>query len=140
IMTRLRFSNEETTRVELLVANHMRFLEAPRMRESTLKRFLRLPDFPELLELHRLDRSNGNGDLSTWEFAKRRFESLPAAELSPARLLTGSDLIAAGYCPGPEFSKMLDAAEDAQLESRIHTRDEALELIRAEFGPPPRTC
>ncbi|MGH9614300.1 MAG: CCA tRNA nucleotidyltransferase, partial [Bryobacteraceae bacterium] len=65
---------------------------------------------------------------------------LPAAELSPPRLLTGSDLIAAGYRPGPEFSKMLNAAEDAQLESRIHTRDEALALIRSEFGMPPQTC
>jgi len=140
ILTRLRFSNEEIARVELLVANHMRFLEAPKMRESALKRFLRLPGFPELLELHHLDRSNGNGDLSTWKFAKSRFEYLPAAELSPPRLLTGSDLIAAGYRPGPEFSKMLDAAEDAQLESRIHTRDEALALIRSEFGMPPQTC
>ena len=36
------------------------------------------------------------------------------------RLVTGDDLIAAGYAPGPDFSRMLEVAEDAQLEARIH--------------------
>ena len=48
-------------------------------------------------------------------------------------LVTGGDLIEAGYQPGPEFKKMLAAAEDAQLEGRIHTRDEGLRLIRSEW-------
>ena len=43
--TRLRFSREETEQVEALVANHMRFKDVGRMKESTLKRFLRMPDF-----------------------------------------------------------------------------------------------
>ena len=39
-LTRLRFSSDEIRQVEALVANHMKFKDAPHMRESTLKRFL----------------------------------------------------------------------------------------------------
>jgi hypothetical protein len=31
---------------------------------------------------------------------------------------------------------MLELAEDAQLESRIQTKADALELVRFTFGPP----
>jgi hypothetical protein len=58
--------------------------------------------------------------------------------LQPARLVTGDDLIAAGYLPGPDFSRMLEVAEDAQLEARIQSKEEGLELVRATFGPPHR--
>ena len=47
ILNRLRFSREESAQVEALVANHMRFADVGRMRQSTLKRFLRLPRFQE---------------------------------------------------------------------------------------------
>jgi len=47
ILHRLRFSSEETERVEALVANHMKFKDLEHMRDSTLKRFLRLSDFRE---------------------------------------------------------------------------------------------
>ncbi len=56
--------------------------------------------------------------------------------LRPPRLLTGHDLIEAGYVSGPDFARMLEVVEDAQLESRIHTKEEALELVRSLFGAP----
>ena len=37
---------------------------------------------------------------------------------------------AAGYQPGPEFGRILTAVEDAQLDGRIRTKEEALELAR----------
>ena len=55
ICARLRFSNELTQQVSLLVANHMRFGDVEKMKESTLKRFFRLPEFAQHLALHRLD-------------------------------------------------------------------------------------
>ena len=39
--------------------------------------------------------------------------------LQPPRLLTEADLIAAGYQPGPQFSEILAAPEDAQLETSL---------------------
>jgi tRNA nucleotidyltransferase/poly(A) polymerase len=136
ILTRLRFSNAEIEQVIALIGNHMRFAHVREMRESTLKRMFRLPEFEEHLELHRLDCASSHGNLDNYEFAKAKFEQSPPEELRPPRLLSGDDLIAAGYAPGPDFARMLESAENAQLESRLHSKAEALELIRAEFGPP----
>ena len=133
ILHRLRFSNEDCGQILSLVENHMRFGDVEKMKESTLKRFFRLPRFDEHLALHRLDVLSSHGDLSLYEFAKRRREEVPEEEVRPALLVTGRDLIAAGYAPGPRFKEMLALAEDAQLEGRIQTRDEGLELIRRDF-------
>jgi poly(A) polymerase len=133
ILSRLRFSREDMERVEALVANHMRFADAQRMRESTLKRFLRLPRFDEHLELHRLDALSSNRWLENYEFVKRRREELSDERLRPPRLISGDDLAEKGYRPGPLFTEILAAVEDAQLEGAIATRDEALELVRARF-------
>ena len=133
ILGRLRFSHDEIAQVEALVGNHMRFKDVPRMRESTLKRFLRLPEFDEHLELHRLDCLSSHAQLDNYEMVQTKRSEMPAEVLKPAPLLTGHDLIAAGYRPGPEFSKMLAAVEDAQLESRIHTCEEALQLIKERW-------
>ncbi len=138
ILNRLRFSNAEIDQVIALIANHMRFSHVHQMRESTLKRMLRLPAFEEHLELHRLDCSSSHGHLGNYEFAKARFEQSAPEELRPPRLVTGDDLIAAGYAPGPDFSRMLEVAEDAQLEARIHNKEEGLELVRSTFGPPEK--
>ena len=137
ILTRLRFSTEHISQVEALVANHLRFKDVPRMRESTLKRFLRLDRFDEHLELHRLDCLSSHRNLETYKFVKRKFNELPVEQLKPVPLVTGDDLIAAGYPPGPAFARMLAAAEDAQLEHRVATKEEALALVLGEFPVSP---
>jgi poly(A) polymerase len=138
ILNRLRFSNADVDQVIALIANHMRFSHVHQMRESTLKRMLRLPAFEEHLELHRLDCSSSHGHLGNYDFAKSKFEQAAPEELRPARLVTGDDLIAAGYVPGPDFSRMLEVAEDAQLEGRVTSKDEGLSLVRETFGAPVR--
>jgi poly(A) polymerase len=132
ILRRLRFSNEECAQILALVENHMRFGDVEKMKDSTLKRFFRLPKFDEHLALHRLDVTSSHGDLSLYDFARRRREELSEEEVRPQLLVTGRDLISAGYQPGPQFKDMLRMAEDAQLDGRIHTKEEGLELIRRE--------
>ena len=83
ILNRLRFSNAEIDQVIALIANHMRFSHVHQMRESTLKRMLRLPAFEEHLELHRLDCSSSHGHLENYEFAKAKFEQSAPEELRP---------------------------------------------------------
>jgi len=136
ILGRLRFSSQEIRQVEALVANHLRFKDVRKMRESTLKRFLRKERFQEHLELHRLDCMMSHGLLGNYEFVKRKTEELPREELKPRPLITGHELIAAGYQPGPAFARMLAAIEDAQLEGQIRTPDEAMSLLRARFQLP----
>ena len=61
ICGRLRFSKEDTAQIVALVGNHMRFGDVEKMKDSTLKRFFRLPNFGEHLELHRLDCLSSHG-------------------------------------------------------------------------------
>jgi poly(A) polymerase len=137
ILGRLRFSNEDTEQIVALVKNHMRFGDIMQMRESTLKRFLRLPKFDEHLALHWMDVTSAHGDLRLYEFAKERYEATPEETRRPKLLVTGRDLIARGYRPGPEFKAMLEAAEDAQLEGQVTTTDEGMAVVQERFGDPP---
>jgi poly(A) polymerase len=130
ICRRLRLSNDETDQVCALVANHMRFANVTRMKDSTLKRFFRLPRFEEHLELHRLDCMGSHRGLDLYNFAQDKLRSLPPEQIRPTPLITGDDLIAAGYRPGPQFKELLTAVEDAQLEGSINTKEEALALVR----------
>jgi poly(A) polymerase len=133
ICRRFRFSNDETRQILSLVENHMRFADAPRMKASTLKRFFRLENFPEHLMLHRMDCMAGSGNLDHWSFVRERYESMPEEAVRPQPLITGRELIAAGYRPGAGFREMLHAVEDAQLDGAISTSAEALALVRERF-------
>jgi putative nucleotidyltransferase with HDIG domain len=127
-LCQLKFPNQDVDHVTALVANHMRFKDVRNMRLSTLKRFLRLPHFDEHLELHRLDCLASNGRTDSYEFIEAKLRELSQEELRPPRLINGRDLIRAGYKPGPEFGKALEAVETAQLEGEIETREQALLL------------
>jgi putative nucleotidyltransferase with HDIG domain len=134
ILKRLRFSNDECQQILLLVENHMRFGDVMKMKDSTLKRFFRLPHFEEHLALHRMDCLSSHGGLDLYDYAKNRYEHMPAEQVRPVLLVTGKDLIDAGYKPGPQFKAMLAAAEDAQLEGVIHSCEEGLSLIQNLFA------
>jgi poly(A) polymerase len=133
ICRRLRFSADDTDQILALIDNHMRFGHVTRMKESTLKRFLRMPAFHEHLALHRADCLASHRNLSTYEFLLQKQSEIPPETMRPSPLVTGDDLIAAGHVPGPKFREILTAVEDAQLEGRLPSRDAALEFIRREF-------
>jgi poly(A) polymerase len=133
ICRRLRFSNDDAGQIVALVGNHMRFAQAPQMKESTLKRFMRMPRFEEHLELHRLDCQASHGDLTSFDFVREKMAAMPTEVMRPAPLVSGDDLIDAGYSPGPRFKEILAAIEDGQLEGRLHSRDEAMEFLRQRF-------
>lgn len=136
ILTRLRFSNVECAQILALIKHHMQFGDVQRMKQSTLKRFLRLPQFDEHLALHYADVMSSHGMLGMYDYAKENYDRLGEDEIKPKLLLNGQDLIAAGYTPGPKFREMLTAAEDAQLEGAVTTREDALEMMRERFGEP----
>src|SRR5580658_5939937 len=129
ILRRLRFPNRETDQILTLVDNHMRFGDVQRMKQSTLKKFLRLPAFDEHLELHRIDCLSSHGQLDAYEYTREQMHSMPPEAIRPTPLVTGRDLIDAGYAPGPRFKEILTAVEDAQLEGRLASHDAAMEYI-----------
>jgi len=136
VCRRLRFSNAETERIVALVEGHMCLKDVRKMRPATLKRLLAREEIEELLELYRIDCRASHGKLGKYEFARKMQAELSQAELKPPRLLTGDDLRALGWPPGPSYRLMLRAVEDAQLDGEIATREAALALVRERFGAP----
>jgi len=143
ICRRLRFSGDDTEQILALIDNHMRFGHVPRMKESTLKKFLRMPHFEEHLALHRADCLASHGDLNTYEFTKEKLNTIPPEKMQPKPLVSGDDLISEGYAPGPRFREILNAVEDAQLEGKLKSKDAALQFVRESFplgGERPPTA
>jgi len=86
--------------------------------------------------------------LSAWE--RRRADQIEptvrcyrASGVAPAPLLTGDDLVALGLSPGPLFKRLLDETYDAQLEGRIESTRDAIEMARSlatgNFTPDQRS-
>lgn len=135
ICRRLRFSHEEAKQILALVENHMRFADVERMKPSTFKRFIRLPHFDQHLQLHRIDSESSHGSLRLYNFTREKIAELPPEAVRPVPLLTGDDLINAGYTPGPRFKEILSAVEDAQLEGSLNSKKGAMRLVRRQFPP-----
>lgn len=129
ICNRLRMPKRDIARIAWLVAEHMRVAAIPNMRESKRKRFVREDGFDELLAVARIDCLASHGDLSEVEWIESYIANLKPEEVKPAPLLTGKDLIALGYAPGPHFGTILSEVEDAQLEGRLTTPEEAREYV-----------
>lgn len=137
ICGRLRMSNESRRIICTLVAEHMRISHVCQMRPSTLMRLLREPHFPELLQLHRADCLASHGKLDLYEFCQEQLAALKKEHLRPPALLTGSDLIALGFVPGPLFREILAAVEDAQLEGQLDSYQSALRFVQRKFCAEP---
>jgi poly(A) polymerase len=133
ICRRLRFANDDTDQILALVDNHMRFGDVLRMKESTLKKFIRMPRFDEHLDLHRLDCQASHCNLGAYHYVRKKIAELPPEAVRPTPLINGEDLIAAGYTRGPLFKQILGEVEDAQLESRLSSREEAMRFVKDRF-------
>jgi poly(A) polymerase len=134
IMRRLRFSRVEAETILALIHCHMLFINVKEMRPNRLKRFLRMPDFELHLELHRLDCLGSHGFLDNYDFCRAKMTEIAKEELHPPRLLNGRDLIEMGLPPGPLFSEILHAVEDAQLDGNISSSDEARRMVMDQWG------
>jgi poly(A) polymerase len=130
VCRRLRLSNDETERVCWLVDRHLYFRDAQKMRQSTLKRLFAEPGFDQLAELHRADSLASWGNLDSYGYVMEVRRSTPPEEAEPPPLITGHDLIAMGYAPGPMFARVLTAVRDAQLEGQVTSAEAARALAR----------
>jgi len=133
ILQRLRFPKEIVERVAWMVAQHMRFFDADRMRPATLKRFVRQAHFPSLLELHRLDKVSADGDLILHDLCRAQLDADAAEPLSPTPLLGGADLLALGVPAGPRVGELLRALETLQLEGRLQDAEAARRWVREQL-------
>ncbi|MDP6925052.1 MAG: CCA tRNA nucleotidyltransferase [Candidatus Scalindua sp.] len=130
ICERLRMSNAEKERITWLVKMHLYLRHAQEMRVSKLKRLFAHEGYPELAELYKIDSLASTANLDDYNFCQKMFEELKIEEIKPEPLITGNDLIALGFKPGPIFSKILDAIKDEQLEQKITTKEDALKKAK----------
>ncbi len=133
ICTRLRFSNADRKHIVALVGNHMKFMSVREMRPARLRKFVDQPGFADHLELHRVDCLSSHGRLENHEFALAAFRTMEREEAPLRKILTGRDLIAAGYPPGPLFGEILAAVEERRLDGDISDQAGALRFVRERF-------
>jgi len=136
VMERLRFPRRMIDRVEELVARHMVWPNLPKMRLARQRRFLLQDDFDRHLELHRLDCGACHRNMDLYDWAREERARLDAEPPPLEPLLSGRDLIAMGYQPGPPFSGILEALRDRQLGGEIADRPAAEEYVRGAFALP----
>jgi poly(A) polymerase len=133
ILARLRFPNDLRNQIITCIDGHMTFKDVKKMRVSTLKKFLRRATFESELEQHRLDCLASHGDLTNWRFLKKKMSGLTHEELRPAPLVNGHHLLVLGYKEGPLIGKILKSVEEAQLEKKISSKEEAIEWLKKKF-------
>lgn len=133
ILRRLRMSNELIEGVVHCVANHMRFGEVSRMRESTLRKLIAAPTFETELELHRIDCISSHNETGNIKILTDFAEKVRNEPVLPKPWLSGRDLIALGMEPGPEMGRWLRIAYDAQLENQQPDRDALLAWLQSEI-------
>jgi len=133
IMSRLRFARAEIDATVEAVANHMVFKDVKEMRVAKLKRFMARENFEDEIELHRVDCASSHGMLDNYEFVQHKRTEFAAEPLIPAPLITGRDLMALGFTPGPSFKVILEAVQSRQLEGTLSTPEEAREFVRGEY-------
>ncbi len=136
LMERFRFSRAETDRVTESVRQHMVFKDVQKMRTAKLKRFMARPGFEEELELHRVDCASSHGLLDNYRFLLSKAEQFANEPLIPPPLVTGRDLLALGWQPGPHFGPVLEAVQTAQLEGTLTESAEALDWVKNNFPQP----
>jgi poly(A) polymerase len=137
ITRRFKLSGDDSERVRVLVAEHMRANQVQEMRVSTLKRFFRQDHFSELMELLKADCLASHADLTLYDFCAQRmaeFEKEGREQvLKPKSLITGDDLIALGFKPGKKFKEILVSVENEQLEGRLKNKEEAVSFVRKNY-------
>jgi poly(A) polymerase len=130
IADRLRLSGAEKSLTIWLVDLHATLDRAPVIPVARLKTLLVQPDIADLIALHRARALARSLSLGAANFCETVLRDTPTMVLNPPPLLTGEDLIATGLKPGPEFKRIIDAVREAQLEGRVKTKEEAIEMAR----------
>jgi len=144
IMERLRFSNPIRKKILHLIQHHMRILNLNQeTKETALKRLVnQIGDkTPLLVFLSLADKEASRGILSIQrdeiveDHCLRILKLFEQKEIvHPPPLITGHDVMSLGYPSGPRVGQILNFIRQKQVESEIKNREEALELLKKQFG------
>jgi putative nucleotidyltransferase with HDIG domain len=143
IANRFRFTDKLKKEVVWLVENHMLCLSSDvgKVKKSKLeKMFLEDEELgKDLFTLSRADATasipaNGKPNLESVNILLERIEEIKKLREEKnqeiPRLVTGKDLIEMGFESGPKFTHILDEIRNAQLEGKIKSKKEGIELAK----------
>jgi poly(A) polymerase len=125
---RLKLSNQEIDDTSWLLRHRHSLDGASMLSLSPLKRVLSQKHAPDLIALIRVRALASDRQPEDAMFCDDYLRSTSQEVINPSPLISGGDLIKAGFRPGPQFKDVLDQVRDAQLETRIDTSGEAMEL------------
>jgi len=144
IMERLRFSNLMRDKILHLVKSHMRILNLSReTKETALRRLVNQvgDETLSLVLLSLADKEASRGILSVQNDEVVETHCVRILELfrekdivHPPPLVTGHDVMALGYSPGPRVGQILSFIRHKQVEGEIKNREEALRMLKERFG------
>ncbi len=134
IVERLKFSRAEMHHIVALLENLPKFHQVRQMSTSSLKRFFRLVRFDDHLELARIHAAAAGEDVEDYNYVLRKRQEWTDEDIAPKPLISGEDLIAIGFPPGPVFKEILTRVEDEQLEGRLTDSAGALDFVRRHYG------
>ena len=83
--------------------------------------------------LHHIDCKCSHGMQDNYEFLLAKKKEFREEDLKPEALLTGHDLIALGFRPGPAFKEILDEAWTLQLEHKFEKKEDALSWVQETY-------
>lgn len=139
VAQRWKLSSDEREGVEKLLREETTIRTAPQQPWPKLQRILTSPRCDELLTYCQAVAEVLDGSTVAIEFCRDKL-ALPREQLNPPPLISGDDLKRLGIPPGPIYRQVLDAVRDAQLEQRIHTRAQALEMARQQWQQQSRSA
>lgn len=128
VCDRWKLSNKESDRVVWLLERLRGVAGAATQPWSQLQRLLIQPGTADLLALVEAECKARGQSAADVEHC-RLMLALPAAELNPPPLITGSDLAAHGVPAGEIYKYLLETIRDAQLDGNVANREEALALV-----------
>lgn len=126
---RLKLTGADRKETEFLLEHESTIRASRRVPWPQLQRVLIQDGAADLLSYGRAVAEVLDGHTADVDYATQRF-SQPSDQLNPPPLITGDDLHGLGIAAGPAYKKILDAVREAQLERRIRSSAEALELAQ----------
>jgi poly(A) polymerase len=123
--------------VVYLVRNHMVFRNVQTMKKSKLKKFMAHPLFFDSLQLHYADCMGAHKNLSNYNFLLRKMSETKIEEVKKEvenRLITGEDLLGAGFKSGPLFKVILDDVAEKYLEGNLKVYSDAMYYVHYKYG------
>ncbi len=126
---RLKLTVADRKETEFLLRHESEIRTARSLPWPQLQRILIQEGAADLLSYGRAVATVVDGHTADIDYAAERL-ALPPAQLNPPPLLTGDDLQRLGIPPGPAYKRILDTVRDAQLDGRVETARQALELAQ----------